>query len=417
MLNNKILFLILLIQFIQNEYIKFLFKSEEINSENYIEKILKTNITTELQIGSPIQKIPFYIKQNKSLSYISGNKIENHKYDELKSTTYKQMSEEKIYYNNYFSRAIISSEKFIFNSTNNEEIVTNDLNFTLATNQTKNNKIESAVLGLQLEKYKYNYESDFIYQLKKNNIINNFAYTFKFNNENEGVLIIGEYPHEYDKKYDKNELLTSRFSHDKYIEYWSIDIDKIYINEEIFENYKVDGLFEIEYGVFIGSSNYKRIINDLFFNNLLKDNSCSYLNIENDKKYFYYVCNSSINIKKFPNLKFYNSEMKYFFEFDYEDLFIKKDDKYYFIIAFIENEMKEWIFGRPFFKKFPIIFDQEKKLIGIYNKVINFSILILILLGIIIIFLVLYILKFALKKNKRVKADELLDDLDYSVEE
>ena len=417
MLNYKIIFLLILIQFIQNQYIKFIFKLEEITSDSYIEKRFKNNIKTELQIGSPIQKIPFYIRQNQTISYISGNKIINHIYDELKSNTYKNISEEKTYYNNYFSKAIFSSEKFIFNSKD-KEIETNNLTFILATNQSKNNKIECAVFGLQLEKYKYNFETDFIYQLKSNNIIKNFAYTFKFNNknENEGELIIGEYPHEYDKNYKKSEFLTSRFSHDTFIEYWSIDLDKTFINNELFENKKIDGIFQIEFGVFIGNENYKNKINETFFNSLIQDNSCSYIKNESEK-YCYYVCNSNINIKKFPNLKFYNIEMKYYFELNYNDLFIKEDDKYYFIIAFFNYEINYWILGRPFLKKFQIIFDQEKKLIGFYQKEINFSILILILLGIVIIILILYIMKFALKKNKRIKANELLDDIDYSNDE
>ena len=54
MLNNKIIFLLILIQFIQNQYIKFIFKLEEITSNSYIEKRFKNNIKTELQIGSPV---------------------------------------------------------------------------------------------------------------------------------------------------------------------------------------------------------------------------------------------------------------------------------------------------------------------------------------------------------------------------
>ena len=417
MLNSKIIFLIILIQLIQNQYIKFIFKSEEdLSSDFYFEKLIKTNIKTELKIGSPIQNIPFYIKQNQTLSYISGNKIINHIYDELKSNTYNKISDEKVYYNEYFSKAICSSEKFIFNSKNNKIIETNNLTFTLATNQTKNNKIESAVFGLKIEKYKYNFESDFIYQLKQNNVIKNFAYTFKLLKENEGELIIGEYPHEYNNKYKEIDFLTARFSHDTFIEYWSIDLDKIYINNEIFENNKIDGIFEIEFGVLIGNHNYKNKINEIFFDNLIQDNICFYLKSKNEK-YFYYSCNNNVNIKKFPNLKFYNLEMKYFFEFNYNDLFIKIDDYYYFLIVFFEKDTEYWILGRPFLKKFQIVFDQEKKLIGFYKTGINFSLLILILLIIITIILIIYIMKFALKKSKRVKASELTDSFDYSIEE
>ena len=52
-------------------------------------------------------------------------------------------------------------------------------------------------------------------------------------------------------------------------------------------------------------------------------------------------------------------------EFDYKDLFINENDIYYFQIIFSKN--LDWIFGKPIFKKYRIVFDQDKNIYGIYN--------------------------------------------------
>ena len=86
-------------------------------------------------------------------------------------------------------------------------------------------------------------------------------------------------------------------------------------------------------------------------------------------------------------------------EFDYNDLFIqseKNKDIYYFQIVF-KGRYYNWLLGRPLFKKYPMIFDQNKKIFGFYSKTgeekddgefnnawIIVIILIIILIGIII---------------------------------
>ena len=66
-------------------------------------------------------------------------------------------------------------------------------------------------------------------------------------------------------------------------------------------------------------------------------------------------------------------------EFDYKDLFINENGIYYFQIIFSKN--LDQIFGKPIFKKYRIVFDQDKKMYSIYkyyqkenkneNKIIN----------------------------------------------
>ena len=409
--------IILITKIIKGNNIKLNFTIKEDETiKSKFERKIRTSIETNFFIGNPIQEIPILIKLNETFSYISGNKIKESIYNELKSNSYKNLSNEKTYYEYSFSSGIISSENYKFRNLKNEEIIENNLTFLLATNKSKNKRIESGVIGLRLERFKIKEEGNFIYQLKIKNLLKNYGFFFNFLKENKGEIIIGNYHEDFDNEYKKKELLITRTSNQDLA--WNIDLDKTYFNNKSISN-KVNGIFEIEYEVIISISSFKNFLDDEFFNVYLKNNICSFQNNYNGN-YSYYICNkSNFDYSKFPILKFFNNEMKVFFEFNYKDLFIEIDDKIYCLIAFFNYENKNWIFGRTFLKKFLIIFDYERKTIGYYknNNEFNYGIFLLFLLSFIIIILIFYILKYALKKPNKIKANELLDDLDYSLNE
>ena len=87
-----------------------------------------------------------------------------------------------------------------------------------------------------------------------------------------------------------------------------------------------------------------------------------------------------------------------------------------------------WILGRPLFKKYPTIFDQDKKIIGFYlhtndyssneninneEKGINWSLIIIIFLVIVIIILGIILYKVIPLIKRKKKANELDEDFDY----
>ena len=144
-------------------------------------------------------------------------------------------------------------------------------------------------------------------------------------------------------------------------------------------------------------------------------------------------------IKYFNKLRFYlsntyiESNQTNYIEFNYSDLFVKapgNNDLYYFQIIFVDNSYK-WIFGRPLFKKYRTVFDQDAKIIGFYteegeykddiknNDEKNNSSIVLILICILFILfcciILLGILFYKYKnKNRKKKANELEDNYDYS---
>ena len=121
-------------------------------------------------------------------------------------------------------------------------------------------------------------------------------------------------------------------------------------------------------------------------------------------------------------------------EFDYNDLFIQSktnSNLYYFQIIFVEISNK-WVLGRPLFKKYPFIFDQDSKKFGFYletgkydisnnknkSKNIPWSLIIIIILSICVIILSMALYKaLPLICKRKKKANELDDDFIYETKE
>ena len=109
----------------------------------------------------------------------------------------------------------------------------------------------------------------------------------------------------------------------------------------------------------------------------------------------------------------------------YEDIFIKENNEYIFGIVFDETPettTTTWIFGKPFMKKYELVYDLDRKIIGLYkngnsinnpNKSNKVYVILLIILIIVVISLVVFIVYY-LKKPRKSRAFELNDDnFDY----
>ena len=121
-----------------------------------------------------------------------------------------------------------------------------------------------------------------------------------------------------------------------------------------------------------------------------------------------------------------------YIEFNYTDLFVKSsfnDDIYLFQMIFADNSYK-WIFGKPLFKKYCTVFDQDKRIFGFYTETSeynndenksdgfkNWLYLVIILASIFFIFciilIVIFLKKYPFNKRKK-KANELEDDYEYN---
>ena len=399
-------------------YIKFSFKIEEDKSAvSYIETIMKTPLKFDIKIGNPLQTVPIYIKFDESYSYLSGTGISKHIYNEKQSSTYKKKEEEKSYYDTSFNYGIPSIEKFQFETNEKKIIESKNFTFILATNESKKIDINSGVLGLKLAQFTYDKDGYFLHELKMKGLTDSYSWTIKLEKEDEGNIYLGEYPHEYDtSNYNLIYYKTTRVGNDAGKPTWSIIFDRIYFGEDNKIDEDNQAILNYESGVIIGTTTFIKEVSDKFFNKY-NDKECIFQRTK-ITNYYFYICDTSIDISKFPKLIFFNRDINMNFELNYKDLFVKKNGKYHFLIVFYVMNTFRWTFGRPFLKKYQIVFDHDRKLIGTYTQIgrsFPWNTFIIIFLGLIIIALVYYIIIYFKNKPKRIKANELLEDLDYLI--
>ena len=293
--------------------------------------------------------------------------------------------------------------------------------------------------GFKIEEY-----TNLITQLKKKDVISSYTFLIKYNNKEDekGEIIIGGYPHEYDPShYSENYFIYDYvpIQSKGQPNNWHTILDKISLgNENIVDDknhsYYKHVVFSLDFGFISASYTFKDYFYKNFFINY-KD-LCRNETVNN---YLCFSCPKEV-IKNFPKLSFhlskkYNTQMNSSkIEFDYNDLFIQSkinSNLYYFQIIFVEISNK-WVLGRPLFKKYPFIFDQDSKKFGFYletgkydisnnknkSKNIPWSLIIIIILSVCVI-----ILSFTLYKalplifKRKKKANELDDDFIYETKE
>ena len=264
-------------------------------------------------------------------------------------------------------------------------------------------------------------ENNFLNILKKNKTINLYSFYFKFIENSKGQIIFGEFPHIIEPKiYFENDykIISLKYRNEYFS--WHILFSKIKFmtfehnqNQQTFFNLNILGII-IPY-------EFRDYVKKNFFDEYINNNFCS-LEKADYNNYFYYVCNDKINISKFGNIEFYYKELNFTFILNNNDLFIKKDNKYFCLILFEEGKRNYlWYFGEVFIKKYTFVFSQENRTIGFYTKKhngnFNFNIQISWILVIIFFFtsiilgFILY--KVLIKRKRKIRANELEDEYDY----
>lgn len=398
----------IILQKIITSIVKFDFMTNKaiIPNLDFIDTIIKNEIYIEIKVGTPKLTIPTYISLDQYSYYISGKNLSGI-YNEDKSSSYQLKTDrESSYYKDMFEKGFLSSENIIMNDLKNKEFEIKDFNFVLPSKQGI--KLYPSLIGLGIESY-YMKTTGFLYQLKQKRIIDSYGWTIKYNNNDKGEIIFGGYPHEYDNNYNqinfKNAKAESRGS---YIN-WDLYFDYIKWNNKIFN----DSNGYILYAELIITNNTiiaPGFFMNIFQENVFKSNLCNAKIYDN--KYYYFICNKNFKIKNFGSLFFYHKDFEYTFEISYKDLFIENNNEFYSLLFFSQIQLDRWSLGKPFFKKYQIIFEPDRKLIGFYVNKSNFSWswIIVYLLGIIIIVLSIYMIYKYKKIPHRIKAKELDDN-------
>ena len=418
---HNFIILILSLKYINLQTISIPFKriiSPDLTEENFYSNYENNNIYTTLKLGTPPQEIKAQIKMLQFSLCVRNNSV----YKNNSSSTYKKNGKEFSSYNIDYYRAISSNESFIIG---NENKILSDAKFMLTTNS----KYDSdGILGLQIHENNYlTYGHGLVSQLKLNNLINKEIFFFNFDTPNdEGELIIGDYPHLIDKfsdKYKKNQLETTG------IHIPSLDILYNLLFRSVFWDGKeietmIIGSFNVEHGYIIGSKYFEDAVYSFFRDHIVK-RKCK--REEVNTLYIGYICDDydGLKIESFPNLIFYNSDTNFNLTVTYKDLFVKKGNKIFFMIVFDKRGYNVfWTLGSILLKSNMIVFDMDKRVIGFYDEnsakykreKLNTTLYIvgISIAGVIIAGLIAFIIyKFVCKKKPK-KAFELNEDYDYS---
>ena len=317
---------------------------------------------------------------------------------------------------------------------------------TLYTNQNNyinSNNIRNLDTKYIIKNGGYNVEenTNIINQLKAKEFIQSYAFSIKFdkNKDLNGNIIIGGFPHELDPNHYKEKYLiydNVNIQHSYY--YWNYIFKDISYGEKKLEWAK-NAELNFEFPFILSTWNYLKYLNEQFFKN---EKYAKYCHEEKIDDYYYKYCSKEV-IENFQTLYFYfsNQYLKEnqtnYIEFTYKDLFIKSsfdNDIYLFQMIFVDNSYK-WILGKPLFTKYTTVFDQDKRIFGLYTESGEYNTdnnseeenkseglkdwfyLILILSCSLIAFGVILIVIFCKKYpfgKRKIKANELDDDYEYN---
>ena len=379
-------------------------------------KYLTRAIVSKIKVGTPEQEIdltilfrehPFFLK-----SYSSSGK-----YNKDKSSSFKNLSEEfECIRQTLLTDAILSTEDFNFKDTKGNNNHNKNVTFILATQfNSKTSKPLNACLGLTLIDKSQDMHFNIIHELKYEKKINSSAFSINYLNNDKGEIVIGALPNEYNNNYDYNNYRTTPAETTDRSILWKTPFDSLKLNDQVISN-EIIGIFDLNFEGFRMPPKILDNFNELFFNEYYKDNKCT-KNQTKEESLTYIMCDNSISLSKFPNVHFEHKTLNYTFQFSSKELFINLNNKLYFAILF-HSFSKDYILGEIFLKKYQMVFDQEKRVIGFYGENLSKSnvilkIVFLIFMTVVVMVLGYFLYIFLIKKSRKKRAYELEDDYDY----
>ena len=397
-------------------YIVYPFKKSTKENKSYPENLLQNDLEITLKIGTPPQSVDLNLRSRIYTFFVTSSQVNlpYKLFNEKESTSLVQISKKETNFTNMeYSKGLKISESIYIN---NKEL--KGITLMLGTELAYN---ECGALGLRLiNSHESSNDLSFIYQIKKYANLDSYTFTLKYKNDEEGDLIIGAYPHVYDNKFNEKNFFYSKAGSNKNGVNWVLNFDVIKYNNKSVNVGSKKSLINIEYGLIQAPFKYKN-----YFKNNFYGDRCS--EKFNDKRNVTIVhCSSNFDITSFKDLIFELKDIETQFVFTYKDLFIKENNEYIFGIVFDEDvDAKDptWIFGKPFMKKYELVYDLDRKIIGLYKEgnespseksKVNVVFIILLIILVLAVAGLSYFIFFYLKKTRKSRAFELNDDnFDY----
>jgi len=431
----------------------YLIKNNHSHS-TFINKSFCNELFAVFEMGTPIQKVPLFLRERETkyeisssiyinniapkpffLKYNISNIIKYYDFfNENMSNTFKTEGCKKtIGMFEDHEQDCYSTDTFYFSKDINTKYRTEFKNLFFNLVKNKEDNITGEIgLGL-MDKY-VNSKNNFLKILKNKKIINNYNWYFEFDswNDTKGKLILGALPHEiHPNKYSEKDLVYTSIVMDYFnkkdfqIEFDEININSISLSTKIAE-------LSFEKNVIMGTKELQNLIDEFIVNK-----NCSKEKI-NLPPFFsltvtYYYCNENLQeilYNFLPSIRFYSQDLNYTFEITKEELF-ETEDNYIFLKIFFPHEGKRWSFGRPILLRYPFVFNIDSTDIGFYRKykdmseerknnfvlknIVKMAIIIILSFGLIIFGIIIGKKIYGI--NRKARANELIDNYEYYANE
>ena len=444
---NIIFFIILNISFSSQQYISFKFKTninlKNLNKENYMNSTMDQKIYINFDVGDSHQIIPITIKTAQNPCFIVSSRAISDliKYDETKSPNsfhyVKNFLMEDLFKYD-FEEGYLVNDSIVINSS----YIFKNFTYMLATKTNVVAKNISGEIGLSIKmeeeaQYLFPQRTQFLTQLKDNNLIHNKIFGIVYDSEYEGRIIFGGYLHQVDDLYSEKEMITNYIedvkdrNRGKLLINFDFKLNGRSDNENVYIEENTYGLVIYEIGLIVGSRTFREnYVIDYF-----KQKGCNESMVSSKPFGFYqYSCEKEEQFSDFPNLSF-SLPGKFLFNFTRDELFKKIGNKYVFQIVFeiIETEINYWRIGQPLFRKYNIFFNwgekqstfsyypvkkYDKKSSGIDKEKLHIAIIIILsIIQLTLIGVVIYVIFNCQKKGRQKKANELTDEYSYPTKE
>ena len=420
--------------------IKLPFKREIIspsNSENFGKELMSDNIASvEVSLGTPAQHLRLNL-QTKEICTVALSEKPNvisksPRFHHNQSSTFFFEEQEHGFIGSeagIYAQGEKSNDTFTIGGY---EIKGFEFMLSLWTSSPKSLYANSGVLGLGIKKRPELDKVNIISQLVKSNIVDAPVFTFQYTEKDNGLFIIGGYPHEYDNEHFQEDKLVKVPVDRTFGGSWDIGFDNVtFGSEELSDPTKKKALIVFEYAYIKGTAFFHKVMLDTFFNKAIEKNFC----FKNTTKgnYYYYCINdkSKLEFEKIPELKFIINKT-ITFTFSSEELFKEVEGKLVYQIVFDQNVKGYqgiWQFGLPFLKKYQTTFDREELVYGFYPKSVKMGESIVgnftsfsVFIGLFAVFsiffgmCVVFFLKKELKckKERKRRANEIEDNYNYT---
>ena len=428
------------------------YSSQSYNSNIFIKNNFYKNITFDFYIGNPPQKVNGVIindnlclelkKEEDLYSYNNFFNYINNKYKPKNSYTFSVSNKELRWTKGQYMT--LGTELFKFANSNERY----NLTFLLQKTEQENLDINNIENQNYIIKFGINaltaFSGDecpnFISSIRNKAKLNKYLISYTFINSNNGYLVIGDELYNYNPKRFHETQYKSVYATQNYymINHHKEILIDIYNNKNITLNLTY-AFLQYDLGVIIGTNIYRNIIDEIFFNKLIREGNCeiNIVDLNNTNKYYLYSCNEkNFDLKIFPTIQFFSRSYEFFFELNYKDLFVKKyDKKYYFLVLFkVNNDTNNdtnikdiWIMGEPFYRKYNFTSNIDARMLGFYNPNLEFEEeiieksgnnkqtlkIILAVVGVVIIIFLMsfcFFLGMQLKKGRKQRANELKED-------